>query len=146
MATLKLPAKKEMIGILLSADSIEVKGSEIVLISIQDADDEIITISTSPAYWKKVGKLFPVDSTIKVSYENRIKDVTGYAKDSAKPTELTKHESDGNNLVGITRFSTSAFERMMLKNTVNEAVAQLQAVEVERVDAISNFLGRVYGK
>lgn len=146
MAELKAPAKKDIIGILLSSETIETKAGEIVLISIQDADDEVITVSTSPAYWKKIGKLFPVDSTIKASYEVRKKGLSGYAKDSAKPDELTAHESDGNNLVGMNRFSSASFERMMLKNTVTDAVAQLQAVELERVDAISNFLGKVYGK
>ena len=48
MADLKLPAKKELVGILLSAETIETKSGEIVLVSIQDTDDEIVTISS----WK----------------------------------------------------------------------------------------------
>lgn len=142
LASLKACAKKEVVGILLSSETITSKSGDIVVISIQDADDEISTMSCSPNYWKKIGKLFPVDSTVKASYEVRIKDKTFYEANGTR----VAHTSDGNSLVGINRFSSAAFERMMLKNTVSEAVAQLQAVELERVDAISNFLGKVYGK
>ena len=140
MADLKTPAKKKLVGILLSAETISSKGAEIVLISIQDTEDNIETLSTSPNYWKKVDKLFPVESCIKVSYESRKKGITGYAKDSAKPEELTAHESDGNNLVGITRFSTLAFQRMLDKQDQTEGVAILSSVELERVGAVASYL------
>ena len=140
MADLKTPAKKELVGILLSAEVVETKAGDIIIVSIQDTNDEIITVSTSPNYWKKVGKLFPVESCVKASYEVRIKGTTGYAKDSAKPTELTAHESDGSNLVGITRFSSIAYQRMLDKKDIEEGVAIISSVEADRVGAVASYL------
>lgn len=136
MADLKLPAKKELVGILLSAETIETKSGEIVLVSIQDTDDEIVTVSTSPNYWKKVGKLFPVESCIKASYEVRLKDITGYDDNGT----MKAHTSDGSNLVGITRFSSIAYQRMLDKKDIEEGVAIISSVEADRVGAVASYL------
>lgn len=136
MADLKTPTKEELVGILLSAETIETKVGEIVLVSIQDTDDEIVTVLTSPNYWKKVGKLFPVESCIKASYEVRLKDVTGYDDNGT----MKAHTSDGSNLVGITRFSSIAYQRMLDKKDIEEGVAIISSVEADRVGAVASYL------
>ena len=136
MADLKAPAKKDLVGILLSAEEVSTKSGDIVVINIQDVEDEIITMSCSPNYWKKIGKLFPVDSVVKASYEVRIKDITGYEKDAA----MVAHTSDGNSLIGINRFSSLAFQRMLDKQDMTEGVAIISSVEADRVSAVSQYL------
>jgi len=138
MATLKAPSKKDVIGVLLSAETIESKSGDLVLISVQDIDDEITTLTASPNYWKKIGKLFPVDTIVKLSYEQRIKDVTGYIPEGA--TEMVAHTSDGNNLSGINRFSTLAFQRMLDNKDMEQGVATLSSVEADRVNAVASYL------
>ena len=140
MATLKLPTTKEIIGVLLSADVVETKNTEIVLLNIQDVDDKIVTISTSPKCWNKVGKLFPEDTIVQVKYEARVKDVTGYAADSTKPDVLTAHTSDGSNLSSITRFSSTAFQRMVDKKDQVEGTSIISSVELERANAVATYL------
>jgi hypothetical protein len=138
MATLKLASKKEIVGILLSAETIETKSGDLVLISVQDIDDEILTFTASTNYWKKIGKLFPVDTIVKLSYEQRIKDVTGYATEGSD--ELTAHTSDGNNLAGINRFSALAFQRMLDSKDMESGVAVISSVEPDRVNAVASYL------
>ena len=137
MADLKLPSKRDIIGVLLSAEEVKTKTSDIILVSIQDIDDEVITISTSPAYWKKIGKLFPVDSIIKASYEVRMKDITGYTDDKGV---MTAHTSDGNNLVGINRFSSLSFQRMLDSKDKDSDIAVISSVEPDRVQAVATYL------
>jgi hypothetical protein len=135
---LKLASKSEIIGILLSVDTIESAKGALVLISVQDIDDEIKTVTASPNYWKKVGKLFPTDTICKLSYETRKKDITGYAVEGSE--ELTAHTSDGDNLVGINRFSTMAFQRMLDAKDMESGVAVISSVEADRVDAVATYL------
>jgi hypothetical protein len=137
---LKLPAKKEVVGVLLSAEVVELTTGDIILVSVQDIDDEIITVSTSPNYWKKVGKSFIPDSIVKISYEVRIKGVTGYAKDSTKPNELTEHGGSGNNLIGINRYSSMNFQRLVDSKDKESNFDLLNAVEPERVQAYATLL------
>ena len=141
-AKIKLPSKKEVVGVLLSAEEIESKGSSIVLVSIQDVDDNVITLSTSPGYWKKIGKLFPVDTIVKVSYEARIKGVTGYESNGA----MVAHTSDGNNLVGVNRFSSLSFQRMLDGKDKDSDIAVISAVEVDRVSAVAQYLAAYVSK
>ena len=135
--TIKPPNKKEVIGTLLSSDEIDSKGTSIVLLSVQDSEDEIFTISTSPGYWKKVGKLFNPDSCVKVTFEQRIADVTGYV-DAQGAEQL--HIASGNNLTGISRFSSIAFQRMLDKMDMAEGVALLSTVEDGKVSAMASYL------
>lgn len=136
-STIKEPSKKDLVGILLSAEEIESKGTSLVLVSIQDIDDEVVTLSTSPGYWKKVGKLFPPDSIVKVNYESRVAGKTGYKDASGN---MVAHTSDGNNLVGITRFSSIAFQRMMDEQSKSSDIAVISSVEVDRVSAVAQYL------
>lgn len=135
---LKAPSKKDIVGILLSAETIETKKGVLVLISVQDVDDEVITLSTSPNYWKKVGKLFPADSVVKVSYEQRIEGTTGYSVEGSET--LTAHTSSGNNLIGINRFSSMAFQRLLDQKDMEQGVATISAVEPDRVNAVATYL------
>lgn len=134
---MKLPSKKEVIGILLSAEEVEFAGGSVILLSIQDSEDNIVNLSTSPGYWKKVGKLFAVDTCVKVSYEQRVKNVTGYV--DAQGNEHL-HTSDGLNLVGITRFSATSFQRMLDQKDIESGVGILSAVEADRVSAVATYL------
>lgn len=137
MADLKLPSKKEIIGCLLSAETIEFKGGDIVVISIQDIDDDMITMSCSPNYWKKLGKLFPVDSIVKATYEVRIADKTGYKDETG---EMVAHTADGNSLAGINRFSMMSYQRMLDAKDMENGVAVISSVEPDRVVAVANYL------
>ena len=132
MADLKTPVKKDIIGVLNSAEEV----SDIILLSIQTVEDDIVTISTSPNYWKKLGKLFPIDSIVKASYEVRKKDETGYEKDGS----MVAHTSDGNSLSGINRFSSISFQRMLDEKTKTDDIAIITAVESDRVNAVANYL------
>lgn len=134
--SIKEPQKKDLVGILLSAEEIESKGTSLVLVSIQDIDDNVVTLSTSPAYWKKVGKLFPPDSIVKTSYESRVAGITGY-KDASG---MVAHSSNGNNLTGITRFSSISFQRMMDEQSKSSDIAVISSVEADRVNAVATYL------
>lgn len=135
--SIKEPQKRDLIGILLSAEEIESKGTSLILVSIQDIDDEVVTLSTSPGYWKKVGKLFPPDSIVKVSYESRVANKTGY-KDANG--QMVAHTSDGNNLVGITRFSSISYQRMLDEQSKSSDIAVISSVEADRVNAVATYL------
>lgn len=135
---LKTPAQKSVIGIMLSAETIDSSAGELVLISIQDIDDEIVTMSCSPAYWRKVGKLFQPDSVVKVSYEVRIGGITGYTPEGAE--EMIPHKSDGQNLVSINRFSQISYQRMLDSKDMEVGVATISAVEPDRVNAVATYL------
>ena len=135
---LKLASKKEIVGILLSAETIETKSGDLVLISVQNIDDDIVTVTSSTNYWKKVGKLFPADTIVKISYEQRVKDVTGYATENSE--ELTAHTADGNNLSGINRFSTLAYQRLLDAKDMENGVAVISSVEPDRVNAVASYL------
>ena len=136
--SLKLASKKEIVGILLSAETIETKSGDLVLISVQNIDDDIVTVTSSANYWKKVGKLFPADTIVKISYEQRVKDVTGYATEGSE--ELIAHTSDGNNLSGINRFSTLAYQRLLDAKDMETGVAVISSVEPDRVTAVASYL------
>ena len=140
---LRLPATKEVIGELLSAETIESKSGDLVLISIQSADDEVITISAGTAYWKKIGRPFVEGSIVKFSYEQRLKAITAYKNDAG---ELVGHTADGNNLSGATKFSGMAYQRMLDSVSKETDIATLESVEVERVGAIANYLGAYVSK
>jgi len=140
---LKLPSVKEVVGELLSIENIESNGTEIVLLSIQDTEDEIIKTSTSPAYWKKVGRSFVEGSVVKFSYEARLAGVTGYLNASK---EMVAHTANGNNLTNASKFSPIAYQRMLDNKAKEGDIATLEAVEVERVSAIANYLGAYVSK
>lgn len=129
-----LPSKEEFVGELLSVSELEEQ--KIMLLSIQGADDEIITLSTSTNYWKKIGKLFPEGSIVKASYEERIANKTGYDDNGT----MVAHTANGNSLVGINRFSASAWQRQL--DTINKDadLGTLNAVEIERVGAVATYL------
>lgn len=142
-AKLKLPATKEVIGELLSAETIESKSGDLVLVSIQTSGDEVITISAGTAYWKKIGRPFVEGSIVKFSYEQRLKGVTAYKNESGV---LVPHTADGNNLSGATKFSAMAYQRMLDSVSKESDIATLEAVEVERVGAIAQYLGAYVSK
>ena len=134
--TIKLPTEIDVVGELLSAEELKEQG--ITLLSVQNADDEVVTISTSSAYWKKVGRPFVEGSIVKFSYENRIAGKTGYKSPSG---EIVAHTADGMSLVRATKFSQLAYMKMLDSRTKETDIATLEAVEVERVGAIASYLG-----
>lgn len=129
-----LPAKEEFVGELLSVSELE--DQKIMLLSVQGANDDIITLSTSTNYWKKIGKLFPEGSIVKASYEQRIANKTGYDDNGT----LVAHTANGNSLVGINRFSVSAWQRQLDTVTKDADLGTLSAVEIERVSAVATYL------
>lgn len=128
------PKAESFTGELLSAESIS---EGVVLLTLQGLDDETLTVSTSVGYWKKLGKLFPEGSIVKCSFEKRVGGKTTYT-DSQGNTAL--HKSDGNNLLGINRFSTSAWERNLQEKQKEGDLAVISAVEADRVAAVAQYL------
>ena len=140
---IKLPAVKEIIGELLSVSEVELPTGDIFLLSFQGADNSVTTVSSSPAYWNKVGKIFAEGNICKVGFEARIKGQTGY-KDANNV--MVPHTGTGNNLSGITKFSATAFSRMLDSLTKDADITTLSTVEVERVGAIAVYLGAYASK
>lgn len=135
---MKSPARKELIGILTSVDELD---NGMVLITVQDINDDMHTVGTSSAYWKKVGKFFTIDNTVKITWEIRIKDTTEYeSTDAAGNKIISKHTSDGTNLVGINRFSSVAYQRMYDAKDMESGVAIIAAQEPDRVQAVATYL------
>jgi len=135
-ATLKTPITKEIVGTLVSIDTLD---SGIVLLNVQNVEDEIVTIGTSEAYWRKVGKLYQADAIVKASYEVRIRHVTGYKPDEDSE-EVIAHEHSGNNLNRISRFSPLSFQRMLDTQSKEADISVINAVEPERVNAVAQYL------
>lgn len=128
------PKSETFVGELLSAEAIT---EGVVLLTLQGLEDETLTVSTSVGYWKKLGKLFPEGSIVKCSFEKRIGGKTTYT-DSQGVVAL--HKSDGNNLLGINRYSTSAWERSLQNLTKDADLAVISAVEADRVSAVATYL------
>lgn len=133
--TLKTPITKEIVGTLVSIDTLD---SGIVLLNVQNVEDEIQTIATSEAYWRKVGKLYQADAIVKASYEVRIEGVTGYTPEGSE--EPVAHKSSGNNLSSISRFSSLSFQRMLDSQSKEADISVINAVEPERVNAVAQYL------
>jgi hypothetical protein len=53
---------------------------------------------------------------------------------------LVAHTSDGNNLVGINRFSAMAFQRLLDSKDMESGVAVISSVEPDRVNAVASYL------
>lgn len=128
------PKTETFIGELLSAESIT---EGVVLLTLQGLEDDTLTVSTSVGYWKKLGKLFPEGSIVKVSYEKRVGGKTTYTD---AQNAIALHKSDGNNLIGINRFSTSAWERNLQEKQKEGDLAVISAVEADRVTAVAQYL------
>lgn len=135
---LKTPQTKDITGILNAIDTVDYNGTTFISLTVQDADDEIFTITCNPNYWKKVGKLYAVDNCVKVSAEQRIEGVTGYLPEGA--TEMLPHKSTSLQLERISRFSTISFQNNLAKKQISEGVEYISAVEVERASAVATFL------
>jgi hypothetical protein len=133
--TIVAPKVRKIVGEIVSVSQLDDK--DIVLVSIQNEDNEVVTVSTSVAYWKKVGKFFQAGSIIITDVEIRVKDTTEYEKDGA----VHKHTSDGMNIVRVTAFSPTAWKTMMMKKQISEMETGLNNIEIERVGALAVFYG-----
>lgn len=111
---------------------------DVTLITLQDADNDLFTVSTSNKYWKAVGKFFQPGSIVAVEAEERIKDTTEYT-DAAG--EIKKHTSDGLNLTKISAYSASAWARSLKQQTIREMEQALNSVDLERANAFATFYG-----
>lgn len=128
------PKTETFIGELLSAEPIT---EGVVLLTLQGLEDDTLSVSTSSNYWKKLGKLFPEGSIVKCSYEKRVGNKTTYTDSQGN---VNFHKSDGNNLVGINRFSQSAWERNLQEKQKEGDLAVISAVEADRVAAVAQYL------
>ena len=139
---LKLPQIREVTGILVSAEVVELQAGDFVLITVQDVANELITVSSSPAYWSRVGRTFQEDMCVQIKYEQRLAGKTGYEDATGA---MVAHTGDGNNLAGIKRFAKSAFDRMVLNGDSDDLIAKVMDVQIESQTAVATLLGHLYG-
>lgn len=140
----KLPKHQEVIGEVVSIDDLELQdGSMLILLTIQSSEDELFTISTSPNYWRKVGKFLGVDSIVHATFEVRIAEVTGYKHDSG---QWVFHNGTGNNLTKIKRYSTSSWSRMLAKADIQDLKGEITSVDAEYAMAVGTMLQGYFTK
>jgi hypothetical protein len=142
--TPKTPTERSVVGVITAIDHIQSDKGDVVLISIQDAEDNITTIGCGTAYWAKVGKLFALDTIAQATYEVRVAGVTGYVPKGK--TEMVAHTSDSTNLTKINRFSAMSFQRKLNEMTKDADIAVIGSVEPERVNAVASYLAAYVGK
>lgn len=130
------PKVRKIVGEIVSISPLD--STEITLVSIQDSDNNLHTVSTSNKYWKAVGRFFQVGSIVAIEAEVRVKDTTEYT-DAAGATQ--KHTSDGMNIAKVTAYSQSAWKSALTKKTIAEMETALNTVDVERANAFATFYG-----
>ena len=133
--TANAPKTEKLLGEITQIAKIE--DLKLVLVSIQSADDKIVTLSTGEAYWTKVGKFFKEGSIVQATIENRIKDKTTYEKDGKN----VFHTSTGTNLTGIVAYSAAAYQRAIFNARLENAEGSLNSVELERAGAFATLYG-----
>ena len=106
---LKVPAKKQVSGILVSHSVLD---GGVVLLTVESHEGEALTVATSENYWAKVGRSFQSEKPVNITVEVRVANKTGYAADPKKPEVLTAHTRDGFNLQSITAMSQYAWDKM----------------------------------
>ena len=110
---------------------------EVTLITVQDADNDLHTFSTSNKYWKSVGRFFTVGSIVAVEVEERIAGKTEYKDASGN---VATHTSDGLNLSKISAYSSSAWLREQFQASRQSDMEVLTSVEESRVAAFASYL------
>lgn len=133
------PKEASVTGELLTIAELEEKG--VALIYVQDADDTVVVVSTSIAYWKKVGKFFNAGNIVKIGYEKRIEDVTNY-KDQAG--NVKTHTSSGLNILSVTPYSVSAWNKAKAAEKQASDMIQITAQDPSLVGAVSSYLATTY--
>ena len=114
MADLKVPATKQITGILVSQSTLD---GGVVLLVVESKDGKAETVATSENYWNKVGKSFSTEKPVNITVEVRKAGETGYPADPKKPKELTAHTRDGFNLTNITVMSQYSWDKIDREET-----------------------------
>ena len=133
------PKNSTVTGELLSIAELESAG--VTLVYIQDVDDDVVVVSTSTAYWKKVGKFFNPGSILKMEYEKRIAGETTYQD---KAGAEVKHTSSGLNLTSVTPYSVSAWNKAKAAEKQASDMVQITAQDPSLVNAVSSYLATTY--
>jgi len=133
---LKKPTVTNIVGILTCIS--EIVEENLTLLTIQDAEDNVVTIGTSTAYWKKAGKHFSEDRCVKATYEHRIAGVTGYIPKGE--TEMLAHEGNGLQLTNITAYSKDSFERTVKNLSKDADIQTITSVETDRASSVAAYL------
>lgn len=136
ISAMTAPKIKKFTGEIVSISPLD--NVDVTLVTLQDADNDLFTVSTSNKYWKAVGRFFQPGSIVAIEAEERIKDTTEYA---GADGEVKKHTSDGLNLTKITAYSASAWARSLKQQTIKEMEQALNAVDLERANAFTTFYG-----
>ena len=131
------PKIKKITGEMVNISQLD--SVEVTLITLQDADNDLHTVSTSNKYWKAVGRFFQIGSIVAVEAEERVKDVTEYTDANGN---VKKHTSDGLNLTKISAYSSNAWGRSLKQQTIREMEQALLSVELERAPAFAAFYGQ----
>ena len=137
----QLPKTKKITGELLAVS--ELDGQEITLLSIQDANEEVITVSTSSKYWKKAGKPYSCGSILQVQYEERIAGKTTYTDDAGT---VILHKSGGNSLTSVNPYSTFAWNKAITDQKRSDDLAILMQQDPSTMNAIGAYLAATFGK
>ena len=137
--TFVAPKESNVTGELLSIAELEEKG--VALVYIQDADDTVVVVSTSLAYWKKVGKFFNAGNIVKVGYEKRIEDITNYKDQNGV---VKTHTSSGLNILSVTPYSVSAWNKAKAAEKQASDMIQITAQDPSLVGAVSSYLATTY--
>ena len=133
---LKTPIQKDIIGVLTGIDTLETAtGSTLVLLSIQDSEDNVHTVTSSENYWKKVGRSYQLDKPVKMTVEVRIKDVTGYDSNGT----MKAHGSSGMNLDRIAPMSQASWDRVFRNMERQEESTMIQSADPAVALALATY-------
>lgn len=135
------PKTLKITGELLAVS--ELDGQEITLLSIQDKDDEVHTVSTSTKYWKKVGRAYNPGAILQVQYEQRIAGKTTYKTEDG---EVVLHKNSGNSVVGVTPYSAFAWKKEQSLRQRADDLQYLDSQEPEKALAVATYLNGTFGK
>jgi hypothetical protein len=137
MADLKVPATKQLAGILVNTAVLD---GGVVLLTVESKDGKSETVATSENYWNKVGKSFQTEKPVNITVEVRKAGETGYAADPKKPKELTAHTRDGLNLTNITVMSQYSWEKMDREETKHSDVQIILSNDPAYAQALAAYL------
>lgn len=138
MADLKLPATKDISGILVSTSVLD---GGVVLLTVETKNGSTEQIATSEKYWDRVGKSFVGEKPVNITVEVRKAGETGYVSDPKKPKELTAHTRDGLNLNRITAMSQYSWEKMDREETKAADVQVIVGNDPALAMALATYLG-----
>jgi len=121
-------------------------GKKFVLLTVQQADDKQETISTSDTNWAKNAKFYPEGSIVCITGYQNIAGKTEYEETVAGVATVKFHTSTGVSLKYISKFSMTAWNRMISQQGRTADLDVIASVEIERVNAAASYLGATFGR